>query len=936
MTDAEQIYHLWAKTNERDEGYAPEKWQRHPLPLHLVDVALVAEAWLQADPALLARFAALLPQSDPDEVHRLLVLAAALHDLGKVHRRFQAKSPMGWQAGYGDGTHDRPDGTGFDHGLATAALFEFWSARGHAMAYRSLRPLLFAVAGHHGTLYAKEQAGTDGAYAGLDPVDQGAARALLAEVERLFGPPPDVGRPGADFCLLAAGFVSVCDWIGSDSRIFAFAPDVASPADADGYVARLRENDVSLSALRSAGLIGAFASDVLPFAQFFGFDRPMPLQAASDAVPFGEREGAEIVIVEEPMGGGKTEIAQHLAARALAASTASGLYFALPTQASANALFERTRAFTERVGQGDTPLMLVHGARQFFDVFEQLARDTRVATARNARADARDGDEQASEVVAPAWLMPTRRALLAPVGLGSIDQAMLGAMSVRHAFVRLFGLARKVVVFDEIHAYDAYMNVVIRHLLGWLRVLGAKVILLSATLPDTLRRDLLGAFDATDAPHTNNLAPYPQLLHARAGHEAQRYEPAGDLEDGKTVHVDLVRTDDATAEGARRALELSARGGCVGWIRNTVREAQEAYRALAGRAGCRVVLLHARMTRDDRSRVEEELVAMLGKRPSAKHPRPDRLIVVATQVIEQSVDLDFDALVTDLAPADLMLQRAGRLHRHDRAHRHGHDTARLVVLAPAEEKAHALRFGLSAYVYDAETLARSLHLIQTPEFADWTMPHVCRSLVAALYDRDQAWWTPDRLACDPARLDAVRQSFERERQAMESRARLMLMPRPTTRSRILSMHNPRADASDDGARLMLSTRYGGHSAAVVLFERDGDTLRPLGSDLTAPPPNPTYPERLAADRAMLRASVAWPWYGERPDAPDVAPDLSGWGAWWAEHHPYDLRHMAVLNENQSFTLPLLGLHGRYTPDEGLIVERVDRDLPDAATPLHDL
>ena len=239
------------------------------------------------------------------------------------------------------------------------------------------------------------------------------------------------------------------------------------------------------------------------FASFFDFPVLQPLQRAAEAVPFGETSGAEIAVIEEPMGGGKTEIAQYLTARALARKTAAGLYFALPTQASANALFKRTFSFTERVKRPDVDLALTlaHGARHFFEAFQELLRrSNHVPTARATRERRSLQDEPAvpSEVVATSWLAPTRKALLAPVGLGTIDQAMLGALSVRHAFVRLFALGRKVVVFDEIHAYDAYMNRVILHLLRWLRVLGAKVILLSATLPDTLRRELLAAYGATE------------------------------------------------------------------------------------------------------------------------------------------------------------------------------------------------------------------------------------------------------------------------------------------------------------------------------------------------------------------------------------------------------------------------------------------------------
>lgn len=932
---AGHLYRLWAKTNETEDDYAPERWMRHPLPLHLLDVGVVADAWLEADPLLLDRFCDLLPGADREDVRRVLVVAAALHDLGKVHRYFQAKSERGWAAGYATWTEaSRPDGTGFDHGAATAAILERERKR-LPRAYKPLRRLIFAVAGHHGTLYDKSVVTDHGAIPSL-AFERALALALLDEIEHHLGPLPLLPvRPGNDFCMLAAGFVSVCDWLGSDSRYFTFAPDVASREDAAAYLADLGRRGVAETALRQAGLVGAFADTLPGFADFFGFDDLLPLQQAAASVPFGEAPGAEIAIVEEPMGGGKTEIAQYLTARALAHRTAAGLYFALPTQASANALFARTLRFTERVA-GDAPvaLVLAHGARHFFDAFQALLqRSKQVPMARTVREPNADEPAVPSEVVATRWLAPTRKALLAPIGLGTIDQALLGALSVRHAFVRLFGLGRKVVVFDEIHAYDAYMNTLILHLLRWLRVLGAKVILLSATLPDSLRRDLLDAYDVSEPLHDREQTPYPQVLHGRAGEVAERYEPAETDEndpESEPVTVDVVAAEDATAAGVQRVLELAERGGCVAWIRNTVREAQDAYRQVAARTDAEVVLLHARFTRADRNRIEEDLVARLGKREDPERPRPQRLVVIATQVIEQSVDLDFDAMVSDLAPGDLLLQRAGRLHRHDRpaSVRHGHATPRLTVLVPTDAERAALRFGLSAYVYDPETLVRTAYLLDEAGHRTWTMPGVCRTLVTALYDQGDTYWTADRLGCESERLDAVRERAERLRARMAYAATGGRMPAPD--AELLAMRDPRRDASDDGARILLTTRYGGHSATVTLFGRTGGRVQPVGRPAGLPAPDAGFLERLPVEEAFALSSVAFPWYDELPE-PEPGTDLAPWAEWWRMHHRYDARLFALVDDGGAFALPEAGLHGRYNDCEGLVIDRIDRELPPDAS-----
>jgi len=473
------------------------------------------------------------------------------------------------------------------------------------------------------------------------------------------------------------------------------------------------------------------------------------------------------------------------------------------------------------------------------------------------------------------------------------------------------------------------MNQVIFHLLRWLRVLGAKVILLSATLPDGLRRDLLATYGATEPDLEGPFAPYPQILHARAGQEAQRFVPdaAAGGDPPKTIAVKIVQADDVTAAGVERVVALAGEGGCVAWIRNTVKEAQEAYRHIVDRSDVPVVLLHARFIRAHRNAIEEDLVARLGKEPDAKRPRPEHLIVIATQVIEQSVDLDFDVMVSDLAPADLLLQRAGRLYRHDRppAMGHGHTRPVLVVLMPTDADRADLRYGLSAYVYDPEMLARTASLLDDPRHRTWTMPAVCRTLVSELYDHDEAHWTPERLLCDTARLTAVRKRAARMKEAMEHAAVAGQMPAPDVA--VLAMRDAKRDASDDGARLLLTTRYGGHSATVSLFRAAEGGAQPLGHDAELAGDDAGFAERLAVEEAFALSSVSFPWYDALPE-PTPAPSLEPWCAWWGGHHPYGARLFTIVDPNGAFELPEADLHGRYSPREGLVIDRADRALPE--------
>lgn len=945
MTPEHLLYRLWAKTNERDRDADGNTlpWTRHPLPLHLLDVGLIADAWLKSDKHLLDRFHVLWPKADRDTFRRALVLTAAAHDVGKLYPAFQAKSERGWAEGYGTvWKGPRPDGNGFDHGAGTGRVFttyNLWGPpEGVDPAWLTLLPLLRIGAGHHGTLYPDERLADDDRVLG-EPHFSALVPRLLGELTHHLGPVPTLPpKPPPAFLLLTAGFVSVADWFGSNTDSFPPRPDVASRVDAEAYVARHRANGTAARALRTAGLIAGFRS-VTAFSELFGPEgegwAPKPgFQEAACAVPFGEAEGPEIAVVEAPMGLGKTEIALFLAAQALRHGTASGLYAALPTQATSNALYKRVEDVARRLkGDEDLALVLAHGAKNYFGDYRALRERTSRSFYDRSRRAERGDPAPPSEVVAPSWVQPSKRALLAPLGLGTVDQALLGAMGVKHGFVRLFGLARKVVTLDEVHAYDVYMGALLEHLLAWLGALGAKVILLSATLPGGLRRRLLTAYGAAEPPNSDF---YPQLLHGVGQKPISVLpDPAPEAARQTCVTVEAVEAPgDAgarTAAGVAWCREKVAQGGCIAWIRNTVREAQAAYEALRA-SGVDVDLLHARFARYDRNRKEEALLERFGPPAPVNPERPAARVVVATQVIEQSVDVDFDAMLSDLAPIDLLLQRAGRLHRHDRpGHRHGHDTPVLGVLMPDADARRRLGFGNSVYVYDADTLARSASLVL--EHRTWELPAACRTLVAALYDQDETVWTAERLSVDAGALAEARERLLRRRATMERAALRTLLTAP---DQLPVMRDPRNDRSDAGEFVALTTRYGAHTAAAVLFRDGPEGPIPVGADVPlAVPGEDDWRARLDAEEAVALASVSFPWYGPRPEDPPPPPSLAALHSWWRESHPYDDRLFLLLTPDGTFATPFVT--GRYDPDVGLTVARTPAtSVAPEPVPLEDL
>lgn len=954
------LYKLWGKTNERDKEKKEDwRWQMHPAICHMVDVGYVAEAWLLADPRLLDRFALLAPGIDRDALRHIIVTIVALHDLGKLHRSFQSKSEEGWKAGYAPYETElfRKDTAcrGFDHGRATGIIMRDLIKK-ELKQWKSWKPAFDMAAGHHGRLYNSSDLSSNDPTSFLPYYDE---RPVIIEcveaLGKLFGMPselPEAPKEGA-FYMLLAGFTAVCDWFGSDSTIYRYAESKGLPMecfnDIERYLNLLREDDhkTAREQLREAGLLGSFKREDFTYESLFDFlrDNPLrPLQSVSRTIPFGKEPGSEIVVVEAPMGMGKTEIALYFAARAIGAGNADGVYFALPTQASSNALFGRITGFAEAVRNpaDQISIVLAHGGSRFAKKYQELQRRTYHRRKAYQKAIAELGtyrDETAppSEIVATAWLEKSKQSLLASVGVGTIDQAMLGAICAKHAFVRLFALANKVVVFDEIHAYDAYMNRVILHLLEWLNALGAKVVLLSATLPRNLRNRLLGSYgcpipDTDGAPEND---PYPQILYGRAGRISPPYivDPAEDTDTRKLdIRIRKLETPllERTIKGAEIAVELARSGGCIAWIRNTVKEAQSAWRevkemlANEGMTDVDVRLIHARFTRTDRNGIEEELVEVLG--PKAQETRPRRLIVIATQVIEQSVDIDFDAMISDLAPIDLLLQRLGRMWRHQRpvSSRHSHTEPVLYVLAPEAEAFSDMQFGSSAYVYDPEILSRTGTL--TVDGDTWNMPDSCRTLVAQLYDRDESEWSAEAQKVDPSALEKVRAKRAQDEKEAEGRAGKILMPSPDARR--LEMLSAFSD-DDKGERIELTTRLGGSSAVVVLLHLRNGAVEFTGKELPISPlpDKEDFGALIDFDEAITLSSVSFPWWSalERPEFD--APELAALDEWWRDRRPYDNKAFLLLDDEGNAEHPQF--YARYTRQEGLVIEPKREKKPSA-------
>lgn len=226
--------------------------------------------------------------------------------------------------------------------------------------------------------------------------------------------------------------------------------------------------------------------------------------------------------------------------------------------------------------------------------------------------------------------------------------------------MRGFGLAKSVLIVDEVHAYDAYMYGLLGEVLRAQRGAGGSAILLSATLPAKQRDQLLQTWDACGPP----VAPYPALWHTSGGAVAPRTVADSQRPAPRVIEVECLKLDEAFPDSNLLAYVVKAAeaGAQVAVVMNLVDDAQRLARLLGEQSTVEVNLFHARFRFTDRQEKERACLDKFGR----EAPRSQGRILVATQVVEQSLDLDFDWILTQICPVDLLFQRLGRLHRHVR------------------------------------------------------------------------------------------------------------------------------------------------------------------------------------------------------------------------------------------------------------------------------
>ncbi|MBI5948771.1 MAG: CRISPR-associated helicase Cas3' [Chloroflexi bacterium] len=707
----------------------------HPLACHMADVAAVALAlWDECLPTAIRHELAAglgLPQ---DDARQWVAFLAGLHDLGKASRPWQAKYDKDHAARLaGTGLSATTNATDPGHGIVTAAqLPGLLTMRG---VDRDLAQRLgTVVGGHHGVfpLLARGQGeGRDirEQHSDVRWAWEAARQELfdqLAEVMDL-GPVPTGSLPNAAVMLLG-GFVSIADWIGSIEDPGFFEYDLNGAADLAAYFDRAkRRAEQALVTLQWKAYPGAKRRT---FEEAFDGKSPRPLQEKADSLRV---PGATppLVIIEAPMGEGKTEAALHLLEGWTADGTARGFYIALPTQATANQMHGRVAgflkdAFAPQLSTGeDVNLVLAHGGAWLKEL-EHLPSGVY-----------EDNAPRTGAVGAGEWFLSRKRSLLAPYGVGTIDQALMAVLQVKHVFVRLYGLGGKAVVIDEVHAYDTYMTGLLERLLEWLGALVSPVVLLSATLPTSRRQMLAEAYrrgqGVTVTGGETEPTAYPRITWLEGGEVRAESFPAADR---SKRALNLNKIEDSPESVRKLLLEELKEGGCAVVICNTVARAQETYAALKPSFPGEIGLFHARFLAKDRQRIEGDCLRRFGPPSEDGVERPRRFVLVATQVGEQSLDVDFDMMVTDLAPVDLLLQRSGRLHRHEANRRPGGPPPVLHIRWPEEREGSPTFDRASTYVYDEHILLRTWHALRDRDSI--AVPDDIQSLVDRVYEDDEA------------------------------------------------------------------------------------------------------------------------------------------------------------------------------------------------------
>lgn len=924
---SEAALSVWGKTDRDTHDWLP-------VVQHLEDAAQVmGHLWDEWVPDIVKRRLG-LHLGSADNARRVATWLAGVHDVGKATPAFAVQAR---DVGMGDlidamdrqglrvpslDRHSRPH-----HSVTGHLVVQHWLRDRHDFSVDRAAALASVVGGHHG----------------VPPSRQGLEAAAPSTIRRAWGEGlwDDVRAEVLDTMTAATGvaaaldairdtklpltvlvdlsaLVIVADWLASDASLFPYdmrrsaqqrladavsgldLPPPWAPQDPGNATTHLRSRFPHLDGLE-----------------------PSDFQRASVE---GARltDGAPLIVIEAPTGSGKSEAALMAAETLAARHGCGGVFVALPTMATSDAMFSRVLRWVRTLPQqGETSIYLAHGKHGLNEDFAGLVRESWVRGVYDAETSDRDERRETIARVS-SWLNGRKKGLLANVVVGTIDQVLMGGLKTRHLALRHLALSGKVVVVDEVHAADDYMRGYLTTMLRYLGAYGTPVVLLSATLPPAQRQEFTTAYASGRVPQSG------------AGHvvasadESDRYPRITTVTD--TVRdvpvlppyvsrdLQLAPLDDDPEALVREITGALSDGGCAAVIRNTVRRAQETHDTLREHFGDDVELFHSRFLAPHRATKETHLLARLG--PPESSTRPQRLVVVGTQVLEQSLDIDVDLLVTDLAPVDLVLQRVGRLHRHRRESRPAAvGTPRCLVTGVQDWQAvPPIPNRGSKAVYGASRLLRSAAVLG-PHLSGQSvrLPHDVPGLVRRGYDPDlvpPGGWEQE---WRDAETDARRRARDQRRRSQDYR-----IAEVGQRSTLVEWLNTQIEEQHaDGGRAQVRDSEDSVEVILVQWGDDGG-LRTLpglfaGADRAipvVPDDHSRLTRQVAACTVRLPTTMTLGRNGDRViEVLERAAPIEGWqqSRW--------LQGQLVLPLDVELRASLAGFDVAYSHERGLTVTR---------------
>jgi CRISPR-associated endonuclease/helicase Cas3 len=748
MSGSELDLRIWGKSKGLGE-------RRYPLACHLLDAAAAAcLLWERYVPAGVRTVIGAGLGVSEDHAGALAALWAGLHDIGKITPEFQACAPGARLPGYPPALGQRVRHDQAGHDWCQAMLPH--------LGYAGCDPVLVAqlVGGHHGTFHRVMPGVAPGAplvcFGFSEDAWEGQRRAAFAVMGEVLGSPGPPPRLEPEAGMLVCALIILADWLVSqESHLRSRLGEVPRRGSVEEMRAHFGRSLTAASVLVQEAGLGRLELRPGSFSESFPhIAEPNALQHSIAGRLAGLAAGPGLLLVMAPPGVGKTEAGLYAAQVMGMVTGRPGLYVALPTMATADQMFDRVLGYARARAAAGAPLMLLHSMAWL---------NTRYTGEEAAEGQVLTGDDGVDEGFAPTdWLLGRRRGMCAPWAVGTIDQALMAVLTSRYNVLRMFGLAGKTVIVDEVHACDPYMQGLLRQLLRWLGRLGTPVVLLSATVTGPAARQLItayleGALGRGRAAGRAEQAEvhYPGWIYADAVDGVVTGVPVR-APARRPLRVDLREIPGRTAGGAGAAVpdrqaalraELAgvvAGGGCALVICTTVDEAQQAFCQLRDWFGeLRAVgadppvldLLHARFPMRQRGEITGRVMDRYGKKGHRGGTRPPAAVLVATAIVEQSLDLDFDVVISDLAPVALLLQRAGRCWRHEDLGvitRPGWAAGpRLVVLVPPGGPAGPRLFRSWTAVYDEVLLARTVRLLASRD--EIPIPGDVQGLVDAVY-----------------------------------------------------------------------------------------------------------------------------------------------------------------------------------------------------------